>query len=358
MYKFAHKSTYKYKFSHKFVTKFLTSIFNIFNVIATNIVACCFFINACLLAPLSAFSTISVISALLYNAPALAVNANYNDTVNTNSVNKDANRAFTISDASDELFQLLNNTTTMRADFVQTTVRTNARGAHGKLTTNSTSTSSIPAMPAMLATLPQQKTTGKMALLRPGKFRWETQQPTQQLIIANGRYAWVYDVDLEQVTKQKINTQQPGSPAELLSGSSDTLRRAFSIKRLTSDGLNNANRANNASNVDIDNVGANDGDVDNANNDNNDKQRSAAFAATASNETIFELRPKIKNNMYSWIQLLFVNAKLQRMTMEDNLGQRSRFDFTNVIINSHLGPQLFTFTAPRGVDVIDNTQDE
>ncbi|MBI5447255.1 MAG: outer membrane lipoprotein carrier protein LolA, partial [Gammaproteobacteria bacterium] len=30
------------------------------------------------------------------------------------------------------------------------------------------------------------QSTGEMQLLRPGKFRWETLQPQQQLVIANG----------------------------------------------------------------------------------------------------------------------------------------------------------------------------
>ena len=44
---------------------------------------------------------------------------------------------------------------------------------------------------------------GSMWLQRPNKFRWTTQTPTHQVIVGDGRYLWIYNVDLMQVTKQK-----------------------------------------------------------------------------------------------------------------------------------------------------------
>jgi outer membrane lipoprotein carrier protein len=35
-----------------------------------------------------------------------------------------------------------------------------------------------------------QQTSGQMALQRPGKFRWETQAPTRQLLVADGNHVW------------------------------------------------------------------------------------------------------------------------------------------------------------------------
>ena len=42
-----------------------------------------------------------------------------------------------------------------------------------------------------------------MALERPGRFRWQTKEPMEQLVVADGQKMWVYDVDLEQVTVKK-----------------------------------------------------------------------------------------------------------------------------------------------------------
>lgn len=211
--------------------------------------------------------------------------------------------ATTAVTASDELQHMLNNIKTMQADFVQTTLSNNASARY----------------------LTKQKVTGKMILMRPGKFRWEMLSPTRQLIIANGRYVWVYDVDLEQVTKQLLDNKQLGNPAQLLSGDSVTLRRTFDVERLSVD----------------------------ADGGNDDK----GYDKNVRND-YFELRPKAKNSMYSWIRLLFINGKLSVMTMEDNLGQKNKFSFVNVLINSNVISSSFVFVVPRGVDVIDNAADE
>lgn len=206
---------------------------------------------------------------------------------------------------SNDLFSLLDNITTMSADFVQTVAQQPRSHNKGSQTT------------------PSQQTTGKMSLSRPGKFRWEIEQPTQQLIIATNRYIWIYDIDLEQVTKQSINTRQSGNPAQLLSDSGNALRRTFSVTRLPDEGI--------------------DQDSDDATN------------KPGKHSDYFELRPKAKNSMYNWIRVLFIDSKLRQMTMEDALGQRNKFIFSNVTTNQEISPSLFIFTAPNGVDVIDNT---
>jgi outer membrane lipoprotein carrier protein len=193
------------------------------------------------------------------------------------------------TNAADELMQLLGNIKTMQANFVQTTL--------GKSKAQS-----------------GQSVIGTMALARPGKFRWETKQPTQQLIVANGKLVWLYDVDLAQVTRQSLqNTNEEGNPAQLLSGDNTSLRNTFKVMRLAAD-----------SSLDADNK-------------------------------CFTLQPKNKNNIYHRINLCFSGDKLSNMVMEDNLGQRSKFVFSKVVINTNLAASLFVFVPPKGVDVIDNS---
>jgi outer membrane lipoprotein carrier protein len=74
--------------------------------------------------------------------------------------------------ASSALTGILLNTQTMEADFSQTV----KDKTHHNI----------------------QQTQGHMALVRPGKFRWEVKSPNQQLIVANGKRLWIYDPDLEQ----------------------------------------------------------------------------------------------------------------------------------------------------------------
>ena len=147
-----------------------------------------------------------------------------------------------------------------------------------------------------------------MALQRPGKFRWEVRQPNQQRIIADGRYLWIYDADLEQVTKQRLDFHHPGSPALLLSGSIRSLQKNFRIH---------------------------------------------AQPAIEGGEW-FTLEPKEHDAMFQTIRLQFVDNKLVEMDMTDKLGQQSIFKFSHVKINQPLNPRLFRMEVPRGAEIVDN----
>src|SRR5438876_2619730 len=39
---------------------------------------------------------------------------------------------------------------------------------------------------------------GKLYLQKPGRFRWDYVQPSEQLILADGKQIWFYDKDLQQ----------------------------------------------------------------------------------------------------------------------------------------------------------------
>ena len=185
------------------------------------------------------------------------------------------------NDDADRLAEMLSNVNSMQADFEQNIITKSGQATN-------------------------EPTIGKMSLLRPGKFRWETTSPMKQLIIADGKYVWVYDADLEQVTKNKIDYHQPGNPAMLLSGSVIALQKTFTV------------------NVILDET----------------------------DSSWFQLNPKSKNNMYQWIKLHFTNGKITEMFMADNLGQQSEIQFKNIKMNQTLSNSLFTFKPPKNVDVI------
>jgi outer membrane lipoprotein carrier protein len=149
--------------------------------------------------------------------------------------------------------------------------------------------------------------SGSMALQRPGKFRWEIAQPNHQVIIADGKYLWIYDVDLEQATQQSL-TKDTNSPAILLSGSTTAIEHRFAITNFNQTG----------------------------------------------NKTFFQLKPRQGQEMVQWVELEFINKKLNMMAVVDNLGSKNVFHFTNVRINPNLSPALFVFHAPKGVDIIKN----
>lgn len=152
-----------------------------------------------------------------------------------------------------------------------------------------------------------QSSRGQVALQRPGKFRWYIEQPTKQLILADGKNLWIYDIDLEQVTKRKQQTKNDATPAMLLSDSTQSLLDAFSVTKVTR--------------------GQNSG-------------------------TWFKLIPRNASNSYQEVYLNFQQGKLAEMQFNSNLGQVSALKFYNSKVNITLKPSLFRFSPPRGVDVI------
>jgi outer membrane lipoprotein carrier protein len=184
---------------------------------------------------------------------------------------------------SDDLTQLLSSFQSMSAQFQQVVYNSNGK--------------------------PVQRSAGQMALLRPGKFRWQVFKPNPQLLIANGRTLWIYDIDLSQATQQHLDRSNNNSPASLLSGSTVDLENRFIVAR-------------------------------------NNKGKSSGQS--------FQLKPKNENDMFKWIELNFNNSKLTEMRLMDNLGSLTDFHFSNVNINPKLSAGLFQFKAPHGVEVIKN----
>ncbi|MCK4870586.1 MAG: outer membrane lipoprotein chaperone LolA [Gammaproteobacteria bacterium] len=187
--------------------------------------------------------------------------------------------SFAITPAA-RLGELLSGIHSMQADFVQMIASANAVSG--------------------------QRTVGKMLLLRPGKFRWEIVKPGQQLIIADGKNVWIYDKDLAQVTKKKIDYTQPNNPALLLSGSASDLQKEFNVTSV---------------------------------NHQNGTER-------------FLLKPKSRDAMFQQIELSFLNGKLNELVMVDNLGQKSLIKFANIKINLYLPISVFQFQTPHGVDTV------
>lgn len=149
-----------------------------------------------------------------------------------------------------------------------------------------------------------QTSEGKMMLVRPGRFRWETNQPSRQIVITDGKTLWVYDVDLKQATKQTI---QHGAinPAKVLSGDTHDLLEQFDVHMVPHH-----------------------------------------------NVSVFQMIPKKHNQQFRSISMVFKNDKLIEMRIENNLEQITTFQFYDVLLNTSLSPELFEFKAPAGVDVL------
>lgn len=150
-----------------------------------------------------------------------------------------------------------------------------------------------------------QRSTGKMAIARPNRFRWDMTYPTRQLIIADGKQLWIYDKDLEQVTVKPLKNNLGATPALFLSDNTQSLIHRFSIEK---------------------------------------------------NKNNYLLKPKDKNAEFQTIQLRFKKTALIQMRLTDRLNQKSLLSFSRIKVNRTVNKNLFRFKPPKGVDVIKNTR--
>lgn len=150
---------------------------------------------------------------------------------------------------------------------------------------------------------------GTYIMQRPGHFRWVTEAPFPQELIANGETIWLYDPDLETVTVRQFDPQLQQTPAVILSGDISSLKEQYTIHKA---------------------------------------QRSTTKGAS---ET-FTLQPKQTQSLFQSLQLEFANEQLVAITVIDGLRQKTRFALSAENIVDSVTDDLFHFTPPEGADVI------
>ena len=150
-----------------------------------------------------------------------------------------------------------------------------------------------------------QPTSGDFVFARPGRFRWTYSKPYEQVLVADGDKLSIYDKDLNQVTVRKLGDALGSTPAAILFGSSD-LDKNFEMK----------------------DAGVRDG---------------IAW---------LEAKPKTKDTTFEKISIGFRNGELAAMELRDALGQVTMLTFSDVVRNPKVDASTFTFTPPKGADVL------
>ena len=211
----------------------------------------------------------------------------------------------TASSAPTPLDRYLRNLRTLRVTFLQTVA-----DAHGAEVSRS---------------------SGTLTVERPGKFRWNIhpqsivpgaaatgrgaipagQQPAAvagsgQLMVSDGRNLWYYDRDLQQVTVRPVTAALSATPAMLLSGTVDVRKHFKERSGGRRDGLD------------------------------------WVYVEPRSAEADF------KSALFGFDR----KGELQRMILQDKLGQIVTIVFHDVEVNVPVPSRDFTFTPPAGADVI------
>jgi outer membrane lipoprotein carrier protein len=171
------------------------------------------------------------------------------------------------------------------------------------------------------------RSTGTLTVERPGKFRWDIHPQSVapgtaggqgaaaapagpagggQLMVSDGRNLWYYDRDLEQVTVRPVTAALSATPAMLLSGTVDVHQHFTESNAGMRDGLD------------------------------------WTYVQPRSTEADF------KSALFGFDR----KGTLQRMILEDKLGQIVTIIFKDVEVNVSVPAQELTFTPPPGADVI------
>lgn len=150
-----------------------------------------------------------------------------------------------------------------------------------------------------------ETSSGRVDIERPGRFRWSYSDPYEQILVADGRNIWSYDVDLAQVTVKPQAEVLGSTPASLLGGDPGVLE-------------------------DFEYVGS-----------------------FADRGTIWvRLRPHDPDSGFSRVELGFTDGDLSRMMFSDNLEQTTLIALFDVELNERIDAETFRFTPPDDADLV------
>jgi len=146
---------------------------------------------------------------------------------------------------------------------------------------------------------------GRLWISKPYRFRWHTEPPMEQILVANGELLWFYDPDLEQVTIQKMEPAISTLPVLILTGNVTRLSQGFVIDQYQDET----------------------GDQ-------------------------FSFRPRADVESFKLVSMLVKDHQIRRIDITDTLNQKTRIELTNIQVEEHLSEDMFEFQIPDGADVI------
>lgn len=153
-----------------------------------------------------------------------------------------------------------------------------------------------------------KSSSGRFEFQRPGRFRFDYLKPFAQTIVADGQTLWLYDPDLNQVTRRAQAQVLGQTPAALIAAASD-------LRALEADFTLGAEP---------------------------DRDGLQWVKAT----------PRATDGQLQWVRVGFDGARLAALEIEDGFGQHSVLRFSQVEVNPALPASSFEFKAPAGADVL------
>lgn len=150
-----------------------------------------------------------------------------------------------------------------------------------------------------------QTAEGSVALSRPGRFRFQYARPHRQLILADGKYLWVYDEELQQAMARPIMEALGHAPIMLLMNAR-VLQDDFEI----------------SAGPDRDKL------------------------------SWVRLVPHVQDTEFRSVQIGLDGQGIRKMELYDQFSQKTVIEFRHLELNVGFPARYFVFEAPQGVDVV------
>lgn len=152
---------------------------------------------------------------------------------------------------------------------------------------------------------------GTVVIKKPGRMRWEYTSPERKLFVSDGRLMYAYIPEDKQVTVSPVPEDGPASSsAQFLAGRGNLVRDFVPAIETAMD--------------------------------------------TPADGVALRLTPRQPEAEYDWLVIVLDRRTLQirQLVTADAQGGRSTFVFSKLRENTNPPDRTFSFTIPRGVDVI------
>lgn len=146
--------------------------------------------------------------------------------------------------------------------------------------------------------------SGEFLLKRPNRFVWHSLTPVEYLVVSDGETLWMYDVELEQVTRTPLAELSAANPALLLSGDRSVGER-FDTEGFRLDGRD-----------------------------------------------WVRLVPKGGAGDFSSVLVAFDAGLPSELELVDGLDQTTRILFSDIAVDPEIDPDNFEFEPPPGTSVL------
>ena len=150
-----------------------------------------------------------------------------------------------------------------------------------------------------------RQSSGNFAIARPGKFRFVYEKPYRQTIVSDGTTVWLYDEDLNQVTIRKLGDTVSEQPLALLLDPT-AADKLFDLKAL-------------------------------------DPAGSIGYV---------EAKSKKADAPFTDLRVAMVALQPKELSWRDALQNANTIRFGDLARNGKLGADAFSFTPPKGADVL------